>query len=128
MPSIDAGVRIGHVHLKVSDLERSLKFYRDVLGFEVMQRMGAQAAFLSAGVILPLYFSSLLLFGDCAQPWSTPQEKTARVNSKPIKIKNLRLFMLSFLSCLFGVMLLVLFLTVPLSRPLIPPLDHLLSS
>lgn len=38
---------IGHVHLKVSDLERSLAFYRDTLGFEVTQRFGAQAAFLS---------------------------------------------------------------------------------
>jgi catechol 2,3-dioxygenase len=46
---IDAGVRMGHVHLKVSDLERALGFYRDVLGFEVMQRMGDSAAFLSAG-------------------------------------------------------------------------------
>lgn len=42
-------VRIGHVHLKVADLERSLAFYRDVLGFEVTQRFGQQAAFLSAG-------------------------------------------------------------------------------
>jgi catechol 2,3-dioxygenase len=42
-------VRIGHVHLKVSDLERSLGFYRDVLGFTVTQRYGSQAAFLSAG-------------------------------------------------------------------------------
>src|SRR5512145_1614317 len=42
-------VRIGHVHLKVADLDRSLAFYRDVLGFEVTQRFGAQAAFLSAG-------------------------------------------------------------------------------
>ncbi|WP_416915195.1 MAG: VOC family protein [Roseicyclus sp.] len=41
--------RIGHVHLKVSDLERSIAFYRDVIGLEVMQRYGAQAAFLSAG-------------------------------------------------------------------------------
>ena len=47
--AIDAGVRMGHVHLKVSDLERALGFYRDVLGFEVMQRMGDSAAFLSAG-------------------------------------------------------------------------------
>ena len=39
---------IGHVHLKVADLERSLAFYRDVLGFEVTQRFGEQAAFLSA--------------------------------------------------------------------------------
>jgi catechol 2,3-dioxygenase len=46
---IDPRVRIGHVHLKVADLERALKFYRDVLGFEVTQRMGRQAAFLSAG-------------------------------------------------------------------------------
>ena len=43
------GVRIGHVHLKVADLERALSFYRDVLGFELIQRYGSQAAFLSAG-------------------------------------------------------------------------------
>jgi catechol 2,3-dioxygenase len=42
-------VRIGHVHLKVADLERALAFYRDVLGFELTQRYGDQAAFLSAG-------------------------------------------------------------------------------
>ena len=47
--SIHSGVRIGHVHLKVADLDRALGFYRDVLGFELMQRFGAQAAFLSAG-------------------------------------------------------------------------------
>jgi len=41
--------RIGHVHLKVADLERALRFYRDVLGFEVQQRLGNAAAFLSAG-------------------------------------------------------------------------------
>ncbi|MBX9783440.1 MAG: VOC family protein [Chitinophagaceae bacterium] len=41
--------RIGHVHLKVSDIERSLTFYRDLLGFEVMQRFGDSAVFLSAG-------------------------------------------------------------------------------
>src|SRR4030095_10072451 len=46
---ISASVRIGHVHLKVADLERALAFYRDVLGFEVTQRFGRQAAFLSAG-------------------------------------------------------------------------------
>ena len=46
---IDPGVRIGHVHLKVADLDRSLAFYRDVLGFELTQRFGSQAAFLSAG-------------------------------------------------------------------------------
>jgi catechol 2,3-dioxygenase len=46
---IDARVTIGHVHLKVSDLERSLDFYCGVLGFELMQRLGASAAFISAG-------------------------------------------------------------------------------
>jgi len=46
---IDPGVGIGHVHLKVADLDRALHFYRDVLGFQVVQRMGSQAAFLSAG-------------------------------------------------------------------------------
>jgi catechol 2,3-dioxygenase len=46
---IAAQTRIGHVHLKVADLERALGFYRDVLGFEVTQRYGRQAAFLSAG-------------------------------------------------------------------------------
>ncbi len=48
-PPTHPAVRIGHVHLKVADLERALGFYRDVLGFEVTQRMGRQAAFSSAG-------------------------------------------------------------------------------
>jgi catechol 2,3-dioxygenase len=47
--SIDPKVRIGHVHLKVADLERSLAFYRDVLGFEVTQGYGRDAVFVSAG-------------------------------------------------------------------------------
>jgi len=46
---IDPLVRIGHVHLKVADLERSLGFYCGVLGFELTQRYGTQAAFVSAG-------------------------------------------------------------------------------
>ncbi len=46
---IPAGTRIGHVHLKVADIERSLKFYHGVLGFEITQRYGTQAVFLSAG-------------------------------------------------------------------------------
>lgn len=46
---IDPNVRIGHVHLKVADLERAIVFYRDVLGFELTQRFGRSAAFLSAG-------------------------------------------------------------------------------
>jgi catechol 2,3-dioxygenase len=47
--AIDPRVDIGHVHLKVSDIDRALSFYRDVLGFELQQQMGDQAAFLSAG-------------------------------------------------------------------------------
>jgi catechol 2,3-dioxygenase len=46
---IHAQTRIGHVHLKVAELDRALGFYRDVLGFEVTQRYGTQAIFLSAG-------------------------------------------------------------------------------
>lgn len=46
---IDPHVRIGHVHLKVANLERSLSFYCGVLGFELTQRYGTQAAFISAG-------------------------------------------------------------------------------
>jgi catechol 2,3-dioxygenase len=51
MPSsaIDPDTVVGHVHMKVSDLERSIRFYSDVLGFEIRQRMGNEAAFLGAG-------------------------------------------------------------------------------
>ena len=48
-PPIDSKVSIGHVHLKVADLERALRFYCGVLGFELTQRYGAAAAFISAG-------------------------------------------------------------------------------
>ncbi|MDB5625349.1 MAG: Glyoxalase/bleomycin resistance protein/dioxygenase [Tardiphaga sp.] len=47
--AIAANTRIGHVHLKVADLDRALGFYCGVLGFQVMQRYGDQAAFISAG-------------------------------------------------------------------------------
>jgi catechol 2,3-dioxygenase len=47
--TIPAGTHIGHVHLKVADLERALHFYRDLLGFEVTQFYGRDAVFLSAG-------------------------------------------------------------------------------
>ncbi|HWK55988.1 MAG TPA: VOC family protein [Parapedobacter sp.] len=47
--TIPASTRIGHVHLKVSDLERSLEFYCGLLGFELTTRYGSQAAFVSAG-------------------------------------------------------------------------------
>ena len=47
--TINPGVRIGHVHLKVADVDRALAFYCGVLGFELTQRIGAQAAFISAG-------------------------------------------------------------------------------
>ena len=48
-PAIHPETQIGHVHLKVSDLERAVAFYRDAFGFEVMDRFGDSAAFLSAG-------------------------------------------------------------------------------
>ena len=48
-PPVHSQVRIGHVHLKVADLDRALGFYRDVLGFQVTLRLGRGAAFLSAG-------------------------------------------------------------------------------
>jgi catechol 2,3-dioxygenase len=47
--TVPAQTRIGHVHLKVSDLERSLAFYHELLGFEIIQRYGSQAVFISAG-------------------------------------------------------------------------------
>jgi catechol 2,3-dioxygenase len=47
--TVPASTRIGHVHLKVSDLERSLAFYQEILGFEITQRYGDGAVFLSAG-------------------------------------------------------------------------------
>src|SRR2546425_10304730 len=47
--TIDPRVQIGHVHLKVADIDRSLAFYWGILGFELKARMGAQAAFISAG-------------------------------------------------------------------------------
>ena len=47
-PSIPAGARIGHVHLKVANLDRAIRFYRDLLGFDLLMNMGT-AAFLSAG-------------------------------------------------------------------------------
>jgi catechol 2,3-dioxygenase len=46
---VPSGTCIGHVHLKVSDLDKSLAFYQGLLGFEIMQRYGAQAVFISAG-------------------------------------------------------------------------------
>jgi catechol 2,3-dioxygenase len=49
MTPVASGTDIGHVHLKVADLERAIAFYRDVLGFELTQRFGDQAAFLGAG-------------------------------------------------------------------------------
>ncbi|MBE7537743.1 MAG: VOC family protein [Opitutaceae bacterium] len=48
-PPIHPGVRIGHIHLKVADLERSIAFYSGVLGFQLVQRFNKQAAFLSIG-------------------------------------------------------------------------------
>ena len=47
--TVPAGTRIGHVHLKVSDLDKALSFYQGLLGFEIMARYGTQAVFISAG-------------------------------------------------------------------------------
>jgi len=47
--TVPAGTRIGHVHLKVSDINKALAFYKDLLGFEIMARYGTQAVFISAG-------------------------------------------------------------------------------
>jgi len=47
--TVPAGTRIGHVHLKVSDIDKSLAFYQGLLGFEITQRYGSQAVFISAG-------------------------------------------------------------------------------
>jgi len=47
--TVPSATRIGHVHLKVADLDRALSFYKDLLGFEIMDRFGTQAVFLSAG-------------------------------------------------------------------------------
>lgn len=47
--TVPAGTRIGHVHLKVADLDKALSFYKDLLGFEITQRYGSQAVFISAG-------------------------------------------------------------------------------
>jgi catechol 2,3-dioxygenase len=47
--SIPAQARIGHVHLRVADLDRAIRFYRDLMGFDLLMRFGDEAAFLSAG-------------------------------------------------------------------------------
>lgn len=49
MSSIPAKARIGHVHLRVADLDRAIRFYRDLMGFDLVARLGEEAAFLSAG-------------------------------------------------------------------------------
>lgn len=67
---IHAGVRIGHVHLKVADLERALVFYRDVLGFELQQRLGEGAAFVSAGGYH--HHIGLNIWESRGGPWPAP--------------------------------------------------------
>ncbi|WP_300434603.1 VOC family protein [Christiangramia sp.] len=52
---IPSNTRIGHIHLKVSNIEKALKFYRDILGFEITDSIGDQAVFLSAGGLSSSY-------------------------------------------------------------------------
>ncbi|QJX01183.1 Glyoxalase family protein [Frigoriglobus tundricola] len=68
-------MRIGHVHLKVADLERALRLYCGVLGFQITQRYGAQAAFVSAGGELAMFTRRLDLNGllrEIETPPATP--------------------------------------------------------
>jgi catechol 2,3-dioxygenase len=66
--SIDPGVRIGHVHLKVADLDRALAFYRDVLGFELTQGYGARRRlFLPAAITIILDWTHGRVLGSSAE-------------------------------------------------------------
>src|SRR4051794_5116886 len=67
---IHPGARIGHVHLKVADLDRALAFWRDVIGLEVQQRVGRQAAFLSAGGYH--HHIALNTWESAGGPWPPP--------------------------------------------------------
>ena len=65
---IEPGASIGHIHLKVSDLNRAIAFYGGVLGFDVMQRYGDEAAFLSCGRLSPSHRFEHLGRQNPAQP------------------------------------------------------------
>jgi catechol 2,3-dioxygenase-like lactoylglutathione lyase family enzyme len=70
---IQPGVRIGHVHLKVADLDGALAFYCGVLGFELMQRYGSEAAFISAAGITTISASTLgKAAADRRRRWARP--------------------------------------------------------
>jgi catechol-2,3-dioxygenase len=73
---INPGVRIGHVHLKVADIDRALAFYCGVLGFEVTQRVGQQVAFISAGGELSMFTHRLDLAGLLKEA-AAPQAQVA---------------------------------------------------
>src|SRR5215217_2724598 len=82
---VDPGVRMGHVHLKVADIDRALAFYSGILGFQVTQRMGSQAAFISAGGAghhRPLPSGNSLSdacgFGGCAPPLDRGEDSARR--------------------------------------------------
>lgn len=75
---IHPGVRLGHVHLKVADLDRALGFYQGVLGLDVTQRLGNSAAFLSAG---GYHHHIGLTHGRAAKVTHLPQERLACIIS-----------------------------------------------
>ena len=85
------GTRIGHVHLKVADLDRALAFYSGVLGFELQQKYGAQAAFVSAGgyhhhIGLNTWESK----GATRRLRATPASSTPRSSTRPGAISPTR--------------------------------------
>jgi len=84
--SIDPRVRIGHVHLKVADLQRALQFYCDVPGFEWQQRFGTQAAFISAGG----YHHHIGLNTWESKGGSPPPPGTTGYLTCPVKVIELR--------------------------------------
>ena len=92
---IDPGVRIGHVHLKVADLDRALAFYCGVLGFTLMQRYGAEAAFVSAGVSEALYLrdpdgNGLELYRDRPEAeWPRTPEGEVAMHTRRLDLRSL---------------------------------------
>ena len=83
MTTLPKETRIGHVHLKVADLERAIGFYRDVLGFDLVTRYGTQAAFLSAGG----YHHHIGLIAACRQKCGLGAVTGDQIKPKDITVK-----------------------------------------